>query len=221
MCWRFRTFSPHRLSTHSFQHSLTPTHSPARRKRRMGSGMQRVKTQEKDAKRWMMSLPYHLKLQDWWKCIAVPLCCHGRPVCLRRSLRKPLATSSSSPTPPCSTLCWREVRGNTLNWWVSPCIFLKGLHTFLFFCLLALFRWAVFMVQSRPDPYKLGPCSWLATGGRIRWHSLWVYEETFNHRQLSVYSQDPTHPGNTATFINSFLSSLPKHVYWTLSTSCL
>lgn len=115
--WGFSPFCPQRPCIHFFQLSWTPTHSPARRmkRRRMELEVQKEKRKEGKKERWMTCLPYHPKLPGLWKCIAVPWCCRGKRVCLHLSPPKPLATSFSSPTPPYSILCWREVRGNRLK----------------------------------------------------------------------------------------------------------
>lgn len=85
-----------------------------------------------------------------------------------------------------------------------------------------VFRRTVFMVQSSTDPYKLRPGSGLATGGRIRRHRLRVYEETVSHSQLPVYSQDSTHPGNTAACATCPLSPILEcHLTSPLLTSYL
>lgn len=119
LTWSFFPLCPQRPCTHSFQLSWTPTHSPARRrrrrKRRTELRVQREKRKEEGRTRWMMCLPYHPELPGWWKSIGALWCCHGRRVCPHPSPPKPLATFSSSPTPPCSILCWREVRGQRLK----------------------------------------------------------------------------------------------------------
>lgn len=48
------------------------------------------------------------------------------------------------------------------------------------FCFFPIRR-SVLMVQSSSNPYELGPGSGLATGGRIRRHSLRVHEEAVSH----------------------------------------
>lgn len=114
----FSPFCPQRPCTHCFQLSWTATHSPARRRRRrrrMELEVQRERRKRERKERWMTCPPYQPKLPGWWKCTAVPWCCPGRRVCPRHSPPKPLATSSSSPTRRCSTLCWREVRGHRLK----------------------------------------------------------------------------------------------------------
>lgn len=109
-------FSPpsQRPCTLSFRLCWTPTLSPARTRtktrRRMELRVKRVSRRDVGKGRWMMCPPYPRKSRAWWKFTAVPWCCRGRRVCLPPLPPKPLATSSSSPTPPCSTRCWREVR---------------------------------------------------------------------------------------------------------------
>lgn len=48
-------------------------------------------------------------LPDWWRCIVAPCSSPGMPASRHLSPLRPLATSSSSPTPLCSIPCWREV----------------------------------------------------------------------------------------------------------------
>lgn len=101
----------HRRCTHSCPPSWTPTPSPARtrRRRRKKVRVQRAGRRKEGTR--TTCPPCQPKWLGWWRSTAALWCCHGRPVCPHHSPPRPSATSSSSPTPPCSTLCWREVRG--------------------------------------------------------------------------------------------------------------
>lgn len=103
----------HRPCTRCCQPSWTPTPSPTWTRTRRGPQVrvQRAGRSREGRGKRTTCPPCRPKWLGWWKSTAAPWCCRGRPVCPRRSPPRPSATSSSSPTPPCSTPCWREVRG--------------------------------------------------------------------------------------------------------------
>lgn len=78
-------------------------------------------------------------------------------------------------------LKWRPVKfilivSNCLYSFFSKVFEFLPLITSLYYSVVSLslsvFRWTVFVVQSGPDPHKLGPGFGLAAGGGIRRHCL-------------------------------------------------
>lgn len=178
-----------------------------RRGKRTELGAQRGMRIKQNREPWTTFPSCLPRLPDWWMCIAAPWCCLEKRVCLHRSPPKHLVTSSSSPTLPCWILCWREVRKYRVNYLWGLLWKIKLLKVLLFSSSTStsssffFSRWVVFMVQSRPNPDKPGSGSRLAAGCWVRRHSLRVYEETLSYSQLSVYSQNTTHPGKNDLLI--------------------